>query len=425
MPDTLLSRFLRYVQIDTQSSEDSATTPSTPKQWELLRLLEQELRTLGAHEVQITEHGYVMATIPATTTRANVPTVAFLAHVDTAPAFSGQNVKPIVHQKWKGQPIRLPDDRKQVLDPKKDPALRKAKGKDLITASGKTLLGADDKAGVAIIMTLVEYLLQHPEIPHGKIRVCFNPDEEVGRGVDKLDLAQLGADVAYTLDGENPHEVVWETFSADKATITIEGVSTHPGEAKKYRLLNAIQLAAKLINALPLDELPESTEDREGFLHPYQMTGSVEKVELRFILRDFELKGLAAKGKQLKALCQGLQTADPRARITCEIVPQYRNMAYWLRKDMTPVHLAYDAVRKLGLEPTSPATRGGTDGSRLTERGLPTPNLGDGAHNLHGPLEWVTVQDMEQAVKVCVELVKRWEIYVPKKNGKRPTKRAK
>lgn len=410
MPDTLLARFLRYVRLDTQSDEDSQTTPSTSGQWNLLRLLETELRAMGAVEVRLTSYGYVMATIPATSSKRRLPTVAFLAHVDTAPAFPGHNVKPLVHRRWNGKPLRLPDDPAQVLDPGLSPELQMAQGQDLVTASGRTLLGADDKAGVAIVMTLAEYLLRHPKIKHGPIRVCFNPDEEIGRGMDKLDLAELGANVAYTLDGQSAGEVVWETFSADGAVVTIEGVSTHPGDAKKEGMVNALHLAARLLAALPREGLsPETTEQREGFIHPYQITGGVDRAEIRFILRDFELAGLADKGRRLRGLCRGLQATEPRARIQCRLRRQYRNMGYWLKKDLTPVHLAYAAARAVGLEPSSPPTRGGTDGSRLTERGLPTPNLFNGAHNLHGPLEWVTVQDMERAVKLCVELVKLWE----------------
>ncbi|MGH2521425.1 MAG: peptidase T [Anaerolineales bacterium] len=411
MPNTLLSRFLRYVQIDTQSDPDSPTTPSTPGQWDLLRMLEQELCEMGAHDVRLTEHGYVLATLPATTKKSNLPTVAFLAHVDTAPDFSGHGVKPIVHRKWKGKPIRLPDDPGQVLDPAATgPELLRARGKDIVTASGTTLLGADDKSGVAVVMTLADYLLRHPQIKHGPIRVCFTPDEEIGRGVEKLDLDELGANVAYTLDGENPGDVTWETFSADSAVVTIEGVSTHPGEAKKKGMVNAVHLAAKLLAALPREDVaPESTADRQGYLHPNRIEGGVARAEIRFILRDFTLEGLADKGARLKGLCRGLQAAEPRAKIRYRIRPTYRNMGYWLVKDMTPVDLACEAMRALGLEPASPPARGGTDGSRLTERGLPTPNLFCGGHNAHGPLEWVAVPDMELAVKACAELAQLWE----------------
>ncbi len=410
MTDTLLSRFLRYVQIDTQSSLAADSTPSSPGQWNLLRLLESELRQLGAADVAITEHGYVMGTVPATSDKAGVPTVAFLAHVDTAPDFPGQNVKPLVHRKWNGKPIRLPDDPGQVFDPAVNPQLESARGKDLVTASGRSLLGADDKSGVAIVMSLAAHLLAHPEIKHGPVRVCFNPDEEIGAGVELLDLDQLGANVAYTLDGENPGEVVWETFSADTAVITIEGVSTHPGEGRKNGMVNALQVAARLLVALPRENIsPETTEGRQGYIHPSRMEGGVERTVIRLLLRDYEKAGLAEAGARLAGLCQGMQAAEPRARITCEITPMYRNMGYWLKKDMTPVDLAYDAMRALGLEPSSPAIRGGTDGSRLTAKGLPTPNLFAGYHSPHGPLEWTTVQDMELAVQACVELAKLWE----------------
>lgn len=410
MPDTLLTRFLRYVQIDTESDANAPGSPSTAVQWDLLRLLEQELKDLGAQDVLLTEHGYVLGTIPATSDKAGVPTIAFLGHVDTTADFTGQNVKPIVHRKWSGKPIVLPDDPGRVLDPAAIPELARAKGKDIVTASGRTLLGADDKAGVAEVMTLAAHLLAHPEIKHGPVRVCFNPDEEIGRGVDHLDLDLLGAQAAYTLDGENPGEVVWETFSADGAVVTIEGIATHPGEAKKQGMVNALHLGAKLLTALPREfSAPETTTGRQGFIHPSRMEGGVERTTITFILRDHELAELEALGQRLRGLCQGLQLMEPRARIRCDIRPQYRNMGYWLKKDMTPVNLAYDAMRAVGLEPTSPATRGGTDGSRLTERGLPTPNLFCGGHNAHGPLEWVAVQDMELAVQACVELVQIWE----------------
>jgi tripeptide aminopeptidase len=409
MSDDVLSRFLRYVRVNTQSSYDTGSTPSTSGQWDLLRMLESELRQMGASDVSLNEYGYLMATLPATSDRAGVPTVAFLAHVDTTPDFSGEGVKPIVHRKWKGKPIVLPDDNTQVLDPAQNGTLAAARGKDIVTASGRTVLGADDKAGVVVVMSLAAHLLAHPAIKHGTIRVCFNPDEEIGRGVEKLDLDELGANVAYTLDGEHPGEVVWETFSADEASVVIEGVSTHPGDARKHGMVNAVQVAARLLAALPRENFsPETTDGRQGYLHPSRIEGNAEKVKLRFILRDHELEGLASTGARLKGLVQGIQASEPRARLACEITSQYRNMGYWLRKDMRPVELAYDAVRAVGLEPSSPAARGGTDGSRLTERGLPTPNLFCGGHNAHGPLEWVAVQDMQLAVDTCVELARLW-----------------
>ncbi len=411
MPDTLLSRFLRYVRIETTSSPDTGTSPSTPGQWNLLRLLEGELRALGAADVTLDEYGYVLATIPATTSKPKVPVVGFLAHVDTAPDFTAHNVVPIVHRKWNGKPIVLPDDPRQVLDPACLPDLAQAKGKDVVTASGRTLLGGDDKSGVAVIMSLAAHLLQHPEIKHGPIRLCFNPDEEVASGVDKLDLDVFGANVAYTLDGDNPGEVIWETFSADQAVVTIEGVSTHPGEGKRGGMVNALHLAARLLLALPRDNIsPETTEGRQGYIHPSRMEGGVDRAVIKFLLRDHDLDALLEKGARLKAVCRAIQAAEPRARVKCQITPQYRNMGYWLKDDMTPVHLAYEAMRAIGLEPVSPATRGGTDGSRLTERGLPTPNLFAGYHNPHGPLEWAVVQEMEQSLQACIALVQLWEL---------------
>lgn len=407
--DTLLSRFLRYVQVHTTSDPKSEATPSSPQQWNLLRLLRAELEALGAHDVRLNEYGYLFATIPATTDR-RVPTLAFTAHVDTTPDFPGEGVKPIVHRNYSGQPIALPDDPSQVLDPAKDPDLKSAIGKDIVTASGTTLLGADDKAGVAIAMTLAAHLLAHPEIKHGPIRLCFNPDEEIGRGVDKLDLKELGADVAYTLDGEYLGEINWETFSGDSATVTIEGVATHPGWARPHGMVNAVQLAARLLAALPREHLaPETTDGRQGYIHPHDIQGNAAKVTIGFILRDFDNDKLAQHGARLKALCEGLQGAEPRARITCEIKPSYRNMGYWLRNDMRPVEYAFEAVRAVGLQPLERAIRGGTDGSRLTERSLPTPNIFNGCHNAHGPLEWVCVQDMEAAVQVCAKLAEIWE----------------
>ncbi len=410
MPDTLLARFLRYVKINTVSTPDAATSPSTPGQWELLRLLEAELRAMGAADVSLDEHGYVLATVPATSDKPGVPVVALLAHVDTAPDYNSDHVKPLVHKKWNGKPMVLPDDKTQVIDPARFPTLASAKGQDVVTASGLTLLGGDDKAGVAIIMTLAAYLLEHPEIKHGPVRLCFNPDEEVASGVDKLDLDKLGANVAYTLDGDNPGEVVWETFSADAAVVTIEGVSTHPGDAKKSGMVNALHLAARLLVALPRDNMsPETTDLREGYIHPARIEGGVDKTVIKFILRDHNLAELRAKGARLKGLCAGMQAAEPRAKITCTLTEQYRNMGDWLKKDMTPVNLAYEAVRAIGLEPTSPATRGGTDGSRLTEMGLPTPNLFAGYHNPHGPQEWVVVQEMDQSLHMCLHLLQLWE----------------
>lgn len=409
MSDNLLSRFLRYVRIDTQSDETSKTFPSTPGQLMLLNMLKQELGELGAADVQMTKHGYVLASIPANTQKARVPTVAFLAHVDTAPDCLGKDVKPIVHRKYDGGVIRFPDNPDLTLDPASSPELQTAVGKDIITASGTTLLGSDDKSGVAVIMTLVERM-RKTKRKHGLIRICFTPDEEIGRGVDKLDLHALGADVAYTLDGGAPGEICWETFSGDAAEVIIDGITTHTMEAKAKGMVNAAYLAGKLLAALPRERCaPETTQDREGFIHPTSIEGRTERSIVKFILRDFELNGLAEKGKILRGLCQGLQATEPRARVRCKIRKQYRNMAYWLRKDMRPVELAREAFASAGLKPYDHVIRGGTDGSRLTELGLPTPNLFCGEHNAHGPREWVAVEDMESAVTACTHLAELWE----------------
>ncbi len=404
----LETRFLRYVQIDTQSDETSKAAPSTAIQLDLSRQLVSELEEIGATEVQLTDYGCVMATIPATVSNNNLPTIAFLAHVDTAPAFNGFGVKPIVHRNYNGQEIVLPDDKTQIINLENSPRLAHKIGEDIVTASGTTLLGADDKSGIAIIMTMADYLLQNPHIPHGKIRICFTPDEEIGRGVVNLKLEDLGADVAYTLDGGPKGEVTYETFSADKATVKITGVSTHPGTAKNH-LVNALTLAANLINLLPQKtDTPETTSGKEGFILLYQMAGTAAFVELNFILRDFELDGLQAYGDKVRAACATIQAQEPRAQIQCEITPQYRNMRYWLEDDMKPVEMALKALEQSGIEPIVQPIRGGTDGSRLTEMGLPTPNIFTGMHNCHGPLEWVSLQDMAAATEVCINLAQLW-----------------
>jgi len=410
MSDDLLSRFLRYVRLNTQSDENSNTFPSTPGQLVLLEMLKQELTELGAADVQMTKHGYVMASIPANTRKTRVPTVAFLAHVDTAPDCSGKDVKPILHRRYKGSVIKFPDNPHLTLDPATSPELRSAFGKNIVTASGTTLLGSDDKSGVAVVMTLVERFLREAKRKHGLIRVCFTPDEEIGRGVNKLDLQMLRADVGYTLDGGAPGEICWETFSGDAAEVIIAGITTHTMEARAKGMVNAVYLAGKLLAALPRERCaPETTEGREGFIHPISVEGRTERAIVKLILRDFELNGLAEKRKIMRGLCRGLQATEPRARIRCKIRKQYRNMAYWLRKDMRPVELAREAFAAAGLEPYDHVIRGGTDGSRLTEMGLPTPNLFCGEHNAHGPLEWVAVQDMESAVTACMYLAELWE----------------
>ncbi len=403
----LEERLVRYCQIDTQADEKSATSPSTAIQFNLLNLLVEELKEIGAQEVTLTDYGAVLATIPATM-QTSAPVIAFLAHVDTAPAYHASGVKPIVHRNYDGGDIVLPDDPTQVLSPKQSPYLANKIGDDIVTASGTTLLGADDKAGVAIIMTMTKHLLAHPEIPHGTLRIAFTPDEEIGRGVHKSLPADLGAKFAYTLDGADLGEIVYETFSADKATVRIQGVSTHPGDAEG-KLVNALHLAAKIIDTLPHATLtPETTSGREGFIHIYQMSGSAAEAEMNFILRDFEMENLEAQGRLIQQVCTAIQATEPRAHITCTITPQYRNMRYWLENDMRPVELARTACRELGIEPISPPIRGGTDGSRLTEMGVPTPNIFTGMKNIHGPLEYNGVQDMGRATEMCIRLVQLW-----------------
>ncbi len=402
----LLERFCRYVQIDTRSDHHSPSTPSTPAQWNLLRLLEAEARAIGASDVTITEHGYVLATIPATT-RKQVPTVAWFAHADTAMELPSA-AKPIVHRAYDGRPIVLPDDPTQILTVETTPHLREAIGDDIVTASGTTLLGADDKAGIAIVLTAAHHLLQHPEIPHGKIRLCFNPDEEIGRGVDRLDLAQLGADVAYTLDGELRGEVNFETFSADAALVEFRGVATHPGWAKDV-MVNALRLAGRFLATLPAQISPECTDDRAGFVHPNEINGNSERAAVRLILRDFELDGLAAKRAIVAETASAIRAAEPRARVDVTFTEQYRNMRYWLEQDMRPVEYALEAVRRAGLTPVTQPIRGGTDGSRLTARGLPAPNIFTGMHGVHSQREWVSVQDMARAVDVLLRLAQLWE----------------
>ena len=407
MARTLLDRFLQYVQFDTQSAHESDKMPSTPQQWDLLRALEQELHQLGAADISLNSDGYLLASIPGSPDVA-APPIGFLAHIDTSPDFSGKGVKPIVHRDYQGQEIVLPDDPRQVLSPANSPDLREKVGRTIVTASGTTLLGADDKAGVAVIMTLAERLLKQPEIRRPPIRICFNPDEEVGQGMSRLKIADLGAHCAYTLDAGQLGEIEYETFSADEARVDITGVSIHPGSAKG-KMVNAIQLAAKLLAFLPREGLsPETTEGREGFLHPHGITGTAAKAELTFILRDYEREGLAEKGRILQAACRALQDIEPRAAGSCSIKPQYRNMRYWLEKDLRPVRYVEQAMKNAGVAPLNRSVRGGTDGSRLTEMGIPTPNIFCGAHNLHGPLEWVCAEDMERSVDVLVELVQIW-----------------
>jgi tripeptide aminopeptidase len=401
----LEQRLVRYAAIDSQSDETSPTSPSTQRQLDMSRLLVEELEAMGAADVELTDYGVVLATVPATVDGA--PVMGWCAHVDTAPQFNATGVKPVVHRGYNGGDITFADAPELKLSPDNSPFLAEKQGDDIITASGTTLLGGDDKAGVAIIMTAARHLLENPEVAHGKIRLAFTPDEEIGRGVDARLPADMACDFAYTFDGSKPGEVEFETFSADGAVVTVTGVSAHPGWAKD-KMVNALHLAAKILMTLPhVTMTPETTDGLEGFIHASTIKGGSSEAEIKFILRDFERDGLAQKGALLQQVCETVQATEPRAQITCEITPQYRNMRYWLEKDMTPVTLAHDAVRAAGMEPVSIPIRGGTDGSRLTEMGLPCPNIFTGMQEIHGPLEWISVQDMAKALRVALELAKR------------------
>ena len=397
----LKERLVRYCAIDSQADMDSPSAPSTAIQHTMLDLMVEELTAIGAVDVTKTSYGTVIATIPGT---AKGPTVGFLAHVDTAPQFNATGVKPRVIAGYNGGAISYPDDPELSLTPEDFPYLAEKIGDDIVTASGLTLLGADDKAGIAIIMTAARHLLNNPQIERPTIRLAFTPDEEIGRGVDPRLPKDLGVDFAYTFDGQDLGEVVFETFSADFAVVTVTGVSIHPGNAKD-KLVNAIHLASKIVDTLPqVTMTPETTEGHQGFIHAVDMKGSAAEMVVRFIIRDFELAGLEAKGALVRQVCETIAATEPRAKINCKITPQYRNMRYWLEDDMTPVTLARAALADLGIAEHSMPIRGGTDGSRLTELGVPCPNLFTGMQNVHGPLEWISVQDMEKATALCLRI---------------------
>jgi tripeptide aminopeptidase len=370
-------------------------------------MLHDELRDLGIRDAEQDAHGIVLGTIPATASRA-APTTVWIAHLDTSPETSGRNVKPIVHRNYDGGDIVLPGDPSKVLRAADNPELAALRGKTIITTDGTTLLGGDDKAGVAVIMEAAAYLLAHREVPHGPVRICFTCDEEIGRGVDHVDLQKLGAVVGYTLDGGGTGEIDGETFSADLAVVTITGVNVHPGIARG-RMVNALRLAGLLLDRLPrLTLTPETTADRDGFLHPYRIEGGVAEVTMRILLRDFETPRLAEKAELLRAAARLLEAEYPQARIQVQVTPQYRNMAEGLAREPRALAFAEQAMKRAGLEPRRTIVRGGTDGSRLTEMGLPTPNLSCGEHNIHSPLEWTCLEEMETAVRVLVELAQVW-----------------
>jgi len=405
---TVTERFLRYVKIDTQSSHSSTTFPSTEKQKDLGRLLVKELHEIGISDAHLDEFGYVYATVPPNTVK-KVPVICFCAHMDTSPDVTGKDVKPQIVRSYQGGDIVLPGDRAQVIRPVDHPALKDQIGHDIITTDGTTLLGADNKAGIAEIMDAVNILVNHREIAHGTLKILFTPDEEVGHGVDHVDLKKLGADFAYTMDGETVGNLEDETFSADKATITIRGVSAHPGFAKG-KIENAIKIASRIVERLPKDACsPETTEGRDGFLHPTDLRATLEGATLGFIVRDFTEEGLREKQALLEKIIKEVMREFPHS--TCEIKfeQQYRNMKVVLDKHPQVIANAMEAIRRAGLRPKRTSIRGGTDGSRLSFMGLPCPNMFAGEHAFHSRLEWVSVQDMEKAVETIIHLAMIWE----------------
>jgi tripeptide aminopeptidase len=404
-----VERFLRYVTFDTQSSETSETYPSTAKQLDLLRHLVDELKALGLDDAAIDEHGYVMATIPATTSKKDVPVIGFIAHVDTSPEMSGAGVKPIVHRNYRGQDLVLPDDPTAVLRPADTPYLGERIGDDIITASGTTLLGADNKAGVAEIVAAAEHLLAHPEIQHGPIRIGFTPDEEVGAGTKHFDVPKFGALCAYTMDGGARGEVEMESFSADAMTITFHGFNTHPGFGKG-KLINSIKIAADFISRLPKDSLsPETTDGYEGYVHPYVVNASVDKTSVKLLIRDFVTAALKEKEDFLEKLARETVADWPGATFEAKVEESYRNMREVLDQHPQVIENAREAIRRAGLTVVERPIRGGTDGSKLSFMNLPTPNIFAGEQNFHSRLEWVSAQDMEKAVEVIVHLARIWE----------------
>jgi tripeptide aminopeptidase len=404
---TVTERFLRYVRIDTQSDPTSPTCPSTEKQKDLGRVLAQELRDLGLADAHLDEHGYVYATIPATTDKP-VPVVCFCSHMDTSPDCTGKDVKPQLVRNYQGGDIVLPADPSQIIRAAEHPALADQIGNDIVTTDGTTLLGADNKAGVAEIMDAAQTLLGNPQIKHGAIKILFTPDEEIGRGADKVDLKKLGAAFGYTIDGESAGHLEDETFSADGVVITIQGVSVHPGFAKD-KMEHALKIASRIVDRLPKDMSPETTEGREGFLHPIGLNGSLDSATLSLIVRDFTEEGLKQKEALLEQIVRDVMVDFPRSSYRFEVKQQYRNMKEVLDRHPAVVDNAMEAIRRAGLTPLRSSIRGGTDGSRLSFMGLPCPNIFAGEHAFHSRLEWVSVQDMEAAVRTIVHLAMIWE----------------
>ncbi|MCF1434068.1 peptidase T [Agrobacterium vitis] len=407
MPDTILDRFLRYVVIDTQSDPESTSQPSTEKQKNLGHVLVSELLAMGLSDAHLDEHGNVYATIPANVDKP-VPVICFCSHMDTAPDFTGTNVKPQLLKNYQGGDVVLSGDTNQIIRVSENPQLKTQIGHDIVTTDGTTLLGADDKAGIAEIMTAAQFIIDNPHIRHGTIKILFTTDEEIGRGADKVDLKKLGAAFGYTMDGSTIGEIENETFSADGVDITITGVAIHPGTAKD-RMENAIKIASAIIARLPKDQTPETTEGRQGFIHPTDISGSMDEAHLKFIIRDFIDAGLTQKEALLEEITRDVMRDYPGSTYTFEVKQQYRNMKVVLDQYPMVMDNLEEAVRRVGLTPVLHSIRGGTDGSRLSFMGLPCPNIYTGGHAYHSPLEWISVQDMEVAVKTIVELAKVWE----------------
>ncbi len=406
---TTQERLIRYAKIDTEADPTSDTFPSSAKQKNLGKLLVQELTDLGIQDAEMDKYGYVFGTIPSNSDKEKVPTVCFCAHMDTAPDCSGKDVKPIVHTNYTGEPIVLPDDETQIIDTTKHPYLKGKIGDDIITASGKTLLGADDKAGIAIIMDLVHFLSLHKEVKHGTIKILFTPDEEIGKGVDYLDMKKLNADYGYTLDGGPLGSIEDESFSADGMKLIVHGVSAHPGYAKG-KMVNAIKIASKLLESLPSDWLtPESTENRQGFVHPMSISGNIERAEIDFIIRDHETEKLSEYEELIKSRMEQLASSHSGVTFDIEVTEQYRNMKEVLKDCPFVTKYAEEAMKKAGLSPFYSLIRGGTDGSRLSFMGMPCPNLFTGEMAIHSKHEYVVVQDMNKSVQTLIELVQIWE----------------
>lgn len=405
---TVTERFLRYVKIDTQSDPESSTCPSTEKQKNLSRVLVEELQEMGIEDAHLDEYGYVYATIPSNTAK-KVPVICFCAHVDTSPDCSGKNVNPVVHKNYQGGNIVLPADHSQVLTPEDHPELLNQIGNDIITADGTTLLGADNKAGVAEIMDAAYFLMTHPEIKHGTIKILFTPDEEIGRGVDKVELKKLGADYAYTMDGETLGHIENETFSADMVTVEINGFSVHPGYAKG-KMESAIKIAAAIIDSFPKDHSsPETTAGREDFVHPVSVSGTIEKTIIKIIIRSFETEKLKELEDMMESIIKKVMKSFPKSSYQFTVTEQYRNFKEVLDKHPQLIKYAEEAVNRAGVKPHLTIIRGGTDGSRLSFMGLPCPNIFAGEHAFHGKHEWVSIQDMQKAVETIIHLCMIWE----------------